>query len=65
MLKSLKHNVFNVILVFLSVAAMILLEFFAPNFSTVFLILIGGAIGFSAYLVGYFKAKTKKEGGEE
>lgn len=65
MLKSLKHNVFNVLLVFLSVAAMILLEFFAPNFSTVFLILIGGAIGFSAYLVGYFKARTKKEGGEE
>ena len=60
MLKNLKRNVFNVLLVSLSVAAMILLEFFAPNFSTIFLILIGGAIGVCAYLVGYFKAKTKK-----
>ena len=66
MLKHLKRNVFNVILVSLTIAAMIFLEIFSCDFSTIFLILIGGAIGLSVYLVVYFKAKSKKdEGGEE
>lgn len=66
MLKHLKRNVFNVLIVSFTIAAMILLEFFAPNFSTIFLILIGGAIGLCVYLIGYFKAKNKdKNGGEE
>ena len=66
MLKHLKRNLFNVLLVSLTIAAMILLEFFAPNFSTVFLILIGGVIGLCVYLVGYFKSKNKDEkGGNE
>ena len=63
MLKHLKRNLFNVLLVSLTIAAMILLEFFAPNFSTVFLILIGGVIGLCVYLVGYFKSKNKDEKG--
>ena len=66
MLKHLKCNLFNVLMVCFTIAAMILLEFFAPNFSTVFLILIGGAIGLCVYLVGYFKSKQKAEkGGNE
>lgn len=65
MLKHLKRNVFNITLVFFTVAAMILLEFFAPNFSTIYLILIGGAIGLSAYLVGYFLKRTKKSENEQ
>jgi len=66
MLKHLKRNLFNVLLVSFTIAAMILLEFFAPNFSTVFLILIGGVIGLCVYLVGYFKSKNKDEkGGNE
>ena len=65
MLKHLERNVFNVVLVCLTVAAMVLLEFIAPDFSTVFLILIGGAIGLSAYLVGYFKAKRNSEKGDK
>lgn len=60
MLKHLKRNAFNITMVSLTVVAMVLLEFFAPNFSTIYLILIGGAIGLSAYLVGYFIKKTKK-----
>lgn len=63
MLKHLKRNLFNVLLVSFTIAAMILLEFFAPNFSTVFLILIGGVIGLCVYLVGYFKSKNKDEKG--
>ena len=63
MLKHLKRTAFNFILVTLTVIAMALLEFFAPNFSTVLLIVIGGVIGLSVYLIGYFKSKTKKEKG--
>lgn len=61
MLKHLKRNAFNVILVSLTIAAMALLEFFAPDFSTIFLILIGGAIGLCVYLVVYFKTKHDKD----
>ena len=64
MLKHLKRNLFNVLLVILSVAAMVLLEFFAPDFSTVFLILIGGAIGLSVYLLSYFREKNGKKKGD-
>lgn len=59
MLTSLKRNALNVTLVLLSVAAMIGLEFIAPDFSTVFLILIGGVIGLTVYLAGYFRLKAK------
>ena len=66
MLKHLKRTVFNVIMVSLTVVSMVLLEFVAPDFSTVFIILIGGIIGLSVFLVRYFKSKTKKrEGGKE
>lgn len=65
MLKHLKHTVFNAIMVSLTVAVMVLLEFIAPDFSTVFLILIGGVIGLIVYLVGYFKTKSTKEKGDK
>ena len=66
MLKHLNGSVFNIIMVSLTISAMILLEFFAPNFSTVFLILIGGAIGLCVYLIGYFKTKNNNgKGGTE
>lgn len=65
MLKHLKHTVFNAIMVSLTVAVMVLLEFIAPDFSTVFLILIGGVIGLTVYLVGYFKTKSTKEKGDK
>lgn len=65
MLKHLKHTVFNAIMVSLTVAVMVLLEFIAPDFSTVFLILIGGVIGLTVYLVGYFKTKSTKDKGDK
>lgn len=65
MLKHLKHTVFNAIMVSLTVAVTVLLEFIAPDFSTVFLILIGGVIGLTVYLVGYFKTKSTKEKGDK
>ena len=65
MLKHLKLNFFNVLLVSITVAAMIILELFATNFSTIYLILIGGAIGLCVFLVGYSKQKDKNGGGNE
>ena len=65
MLKHLKLNFFNVLLVSITVAAMIILELFATNFSTIYLILIGGAIGLCVFLVGYSKQKDKSGGGNE
>ncbi len=50
MLKHLKKNAFNVITVCLTVVAMLLFSLFAVNFSTIFLILIGGVLGLTVYL---------------
>lgn len=63
MLKHLKRTALNFILVTLTIIAMAVLEILATDFSTIFLILIGGAIGLSIYFIGYFKSKTKKEQG--
>ena len=63
MLKHLKRTALNFILVTLTIIAMVVLEILATDFSTIILILIGGAIGLSVYLIGYFKSKTKKEKG--
>ena len=66
MLTQIKRNAFNVIMVLLTVGAMITIELFAADFSTIFLILIGGAIGLCVYLIGYFKTRHKSEkGGKE
>lgn len=65
MFKSLKRNAFNVILLILTLAGMVLTEIFAPNFSTVFFILIGGGIGLFIYLFSLVKKKTGKTSAKE
>ncbi len=62
MLTKLEKNWFNYVMVGLTVGVFLTLEFLAVNFSTIFLILIGGAISLSLYLVKYMKDKSKKEG---
>ncbi|MBQ6921896.1 MAG: chromate transporter [Clostridia bacterium] len=57
MFKNIKRNLFNIIMFTLTLCGMLILEFFAPNFSTVFIILIGGVIGVFAYA---FRVVTKK-----
>ncbi len=61
MLLKMQKNVFNYVMVGLTIAVFIALELLAVNFSTIFIILIGGAISLSLYLVSYFKNKIKKE----
>ncbi len=61
MLTKLEKNAFNYIMVILTMGVFIALELFAVNFSTIFIILIGGVISLTIYLVKYFKNKCKKE----
>ena len=55
-----KKTFFNVLLFILSTVSLVLLTFFAVNFSTVFIILIGGTIGLIAYLISTVYYKNKK-----
>ncbi len=54
-----KKTAFNIVLFFLSIIALVSCSLFAPNFSSVFLILIGGGIGLIFYLATCFKNKVK------
>lgn len=66
MLKHLKLNLFNGILFGVSMLALVLLDLFAVNFSTIFYILIGGIVGVSVYLATDFRKKVKeKEQGQK
>lgn len=51
MFKGLKKNAFNVVLFGLTVAVMVTLDLLAVSFSSVYYILIGGAVGIVVYLV--------------
>ena len=59
MAKKLKKSIFNLILFIATFAAMILVSIFNAKFSSIFYILISGAIGLFIYSVGYFKDKMK------
>ncbi len=57
MFKSLKKTPFNLLACMLTVVCLLTLSLLAVSFSSIFYILIGGAIGLSIYLVGYIKNK--------
>ena len=59
MFKGIKKSVFNLVLFIVTLIALTLLDLFAINFSTVFFVLIGGAIGITAYLISLIKYKEK------
>ncbi len=59
MAKKLKKSIFNLLLFIATFAAMILVSIFNAKFSSIFYILISGAIGLFIYSVGYFKDKVK------
>ena len=60
MFKQMKKSLFNIIILFCVLVAMIAFSIFAVDFSTVFYILIGGTAGLIIYLVSLLK--KKKEG---
>ena len=65
MLKHLKLNLFNGILFGVSMLALVLLDLFSVNFSTIFYILIGGIVGVSVYLATDFRKKVKEKEQEQ
>ena len=65
MLKKIKKTVLSVTLFCLTVTVTVLLELFAINFSTLFIILIGGVIGLTVYLFSYFKNRDKSKNDKE
>lgn len=73
MLKKLKKNVFNVVLLCLTIGCMLTLSLLAVDFSSIFYILIGGFIGLSTYVITLCVKKNRErkeikesnEGGNE
>ena len=61
MLKKLKKNVFNIVIMTATVVSMIVLSLFAVDFSSVFYILISGLIGLLLYGIGCARKNKKKE----
>jgi len=61
MFKGLKKNAFNIVLFGLTVAVMVTLDILAVSFSSVYYILIGGAVGIVVYLVSFAKDKKSKK----
>ena len=57
MFKSLKKNALSLTLSILTVIALVCITLFAADFSSIFLILIGGIVGLIVYLIAYFKQK--------
>lgn len=56
-----KKTIFNAALFSLTVIGLILISLFSVNFSTIFIILIGGAIGLTVYGIQKIKDKIKTQ----
>ena len=61
MFKKIKKNAFNLTVIFITFSAMVAFSLFAVRFSTIFYILIFGALGLSIYLVRNIRAGGLKE----
>lgn len=61
MLKQLKKTVFNVCMVTATIVIILAFSLLAVDFSTIILILIGGCIGLSIFLVRFFKEWQEKK----
>ena len=60
MLKQMKKNVFNMIIISITLICMIVFSLFAVKFSTIFYILISGACGVVVYLLGKIRKEEKQ-----
>lgn len=65
MFKGLKKSAFNVVLFSVATVTMITLDILAIGFSSVYYILIGGAIGVAVYVISYAKEKRTVEDSEK
>lgn len=62
MFKGLKRTAFNVTLFLTALIAMVTLSVLSVSFSSVYYILLGGAVGLIAYLIAYGKERKQKAG---
>ena len=61
MLTKIKKSVFNVLVMTVTFLCMVLFSIFAVSFSSIFYILISGALGLLVYTVGYIKGKKQAD----
>lgn len=61
MFKQIKKDAFNIVIMALTFIVMVLITLFAVDFSSIFFLLIGGALGLSAYLIKYYKDKRNQK----
>ena len=62
MFKSLKHNAFNMIMFSISFVVLLTFSLFAIKFSSIYYVLIGGAVGLIVYLISYLREKNNVRG---
>ncbi|MBQ7387661.1 MAG: chromate transporter [Clostridia bacterium] len=60
MLKQTEKSVFNILIISVTLVCMVTLSVFAVSFSTVFYILISGAVGVVVYLIGKLRKEEKQ-----
>ena len=60
MLKQMKKTKFNIIIILITLICMVVLSLFAVKFSTIFYILISGALGIVVYFLGKLKKEEKQ-----
>lgn len=60
MLKQMKKTAFIIIIIVTTIVCMIMFSLFAVEFSTIFYILIGGALGVAVYLLGRLRKEEKR-----
>ena len=61
MLKQMKKNVFNMIIILVTLICMVVFSLFAVKFSTIFYILISGICGVVVYLLGKIRKEKKHD----
>ena len=59
--KNMKKNIFNFILLFITMVLVIVFNLFKVSFSTIYFILISALIGIFIYLIKYLSDKKKEE----
>jgi len=60
MLKQMKKNTFNMIIISITLICMVVSSLFAVKFSTIFYILLSGVCGVAVYLLGKIKKEEKQ-----
>lgn len=59
MFKQVKKSVFNILVMSITFIAMLLITLFSVDFSSIFFLLIGGALGLTVYLIKYIRDKKR------